>query len=84
VAAKSRRKKAEVVGILGVGLDDQDEHRRITRAEDVLLVGGSQETHERMQDVAITFNQSLKERGKRLAEAEPREVFDLLCRALER
>jgi hypothetical protein len=84
VAAKSRRKKAEVVGILGVGLDDQDEHRRITRAEDVLLVGGSQETHERMQDVAITFNEALKERGKRLAEAEPHEVFDLLCRALER
>lgn len=73
-----------MVGILGVGLDNDDGHKRLTRTEEFILVGGSEPTHERMQDVAIYFSESLKERGKKLAEAEPREVLDLLQRALER
>jgi hypothetical protein len=84
VARKSRDKEIQVLGILGVGLDSDDGHKRLTRAEQFLLVGGSQETHERMQDVAIQFNEALKERGKRLVDAEPREVVELLQRALER
>ena len=56
----------------------------IDRRENVLLLGGSEETHERMQDVAIHFSESLKERGKRLADAEAREVLDLLLEALDR
>jgi hypothetical protein len=84
VARKTREKQAEVVGLLGVGLDHRDGHQRITRGEDFVLVGGSQETHERMQDVAIRVTSSLEERGKRLREAEVREVLDLLQKALER
>src|SRR5262245_24766137 len=49
------RSKPEVLGILGVGLDSKDEHKRITRSDEMLLVGGSQETHEKMQVVAIRF-----------------------------
>lgn len=84
MAKKSKSAKPEVVGLLGVGLDQDDGHKRITRADDVVLVGGSQETHEKMQDVAIYFNESLQERGKRLSDAEPQEVIDLLLRALDR
>lgn len=81
---KSKTTKQEVVGVVGVGLDGDDGHQRFTRADDVVLVGGSQETHEKMQDVAIYFNESLEARGKRLTDAEPREVFELLLRAMER
>ena len=81
---KTKRSKPEVVGLLGVGLDNQDGHKRITQADDVLLIGGSEETHERMQDVAIYFNEALEQRGKRLQDAEPQEVIDLLAKALER
>jgi hypothetical protein len=70
-----------VLGLLGVGLDNRDEHKRITRSEEMLLVGGSQETHAQMQDVAIRFSQSLRKRGKKLKDASVEEVLDLLHKA---
>jgi hypothetical protein len=81
--ARQLRSKPEVVGLFGVGLDNQDEHKRITRSEEMLLVGGSQETHEKMQDVAIRFSESLKNRGKSLREASVEEVLDLLHEATD-
>ena len=81
---KAKTSKPEVVGLIGVGLDNADGHKRITQAEDILLVGGSQETHEKMQDVAIYFAESLQERGKKLRDAEPQEVIDLLFKAMDR
>jgi hypothetical protein len=84
VARKTKSSKPEVVGLLGVGLDNTDGHKRITEAEDILLIGGSQETHEKMQDVVIYFSESLDQRGKRLRDAEPQEVIDLLQKALDR
>jgi hypothetical protein len=53
---------------LGVGLDGTDGHRRITRARDALLVGGSKETHERMQETTVRLNEELDRRGMRLAD----------------
>jgi hypothetical protein len=79
-----KTKKPKIAGLLGVGLDQTDGHNRITTADDIVLVGGSEETHERMQDVAIHFSEALKDRGKRLADASPEEVFDLLQRAMDR
>jgi hypothetical protein len=84
VAKKSNKRQEEVVGILGVGLDNEDEHRRITCCEDFLLVGGSEETHERMQDTAIRFSESLEKKGKTLRDTSPAEAFDLLREAMER
>jgi hypothetical protein len=83
VAKKSKKKQEEVVGLLGVGLDNKDEHKRITKGEEFLLVGGSQETHERMQDVAIRVTESLKDKGKRLQDACPEEVIDLIRKAMD-
>lgn len=76
-------KKEEIIGIVGIGLDNTDEHKRITRNEDVFLVGGSGETHEHMQDISIKFNESLRERGKRLQDAEAIEVIELWHEASE-
>ena len=73
----------QVVGFLGVGLDNQDGHQRLTRTENFLLVGGSAETHERMQDTAIRFGEALQKRGKTLPEASPEEALDLLRDALD-
>lgn len=81
---KSRKKKSpKVAGILGVGLDS-DGHKRITRTEEMVLVGGTQETHERMQETAIRFSEGLEKRGKPLAEASFEEVVDLLREAHEK
>jgi hypothetical protein len=70
------------VGFLGVGLDNRDGHQRLTRTENFLLVGGSAETHERMQDTAVRFGEALQKRGKTLPEASPEEALDLLRDAL--
>ena len=59
--------------LLGVGLDATDGHKRITRARDALIVGGSKDTHEQMQEHVAKFNEELTRRGKRLAEVESRE-----------
>ncbi len=86
MSRKRRRKEKaqEVLGFLGVGLDNKDGHTRLTRCEHFVLLGGSSQTHEHMQDTAIYFNESLQSRGKTLREASPEEVLDLLRDAFER
>ena len=75
--------KRELVGFVGVGLDSEDGHQRLTHAEHFFLVGGSAETHERMQDTAIRFNEALGRSGKSLRQTPPAEAADLLREALE-
>jgi hypothetical protein len=82
---KSRRKvEPKVGGILGVGLDNTDGHKRVTKTEEMVLVGGSEETHERMQETAIKFSEELEKRGKTLPQTTAREAFELLREAIER
>ncbi len=81
---KQQPDQERVQGVLGIGLDNDDGHKRVTQNEDVVLVGGSEATHERMQEVSIKFNESLKARGKRLQDAEVSEVLDLLQNASEK
>jgi hypothetical protein len=83
MAKKAKREEVQVLGFIGVGLDGQDGHRRLTNNENFLLVGGSAETHEKMQDASIYFNEQLEQRGKRLQETEPQEAIDLLREALD-
>jgi hypothetical protein len=77
------KKQPEVVGFVGIGLDNKDGHKRLTRAKSFVLVGGSEQTHEKMQEVSIRFNESLAQRGKELSEASVQEVKDLMHRAME-
>jgi len=81
---EKRAQQAQVLGFVGVGLDNGDGHQRLTQADNFVLLGGSAETHERMQDAAIYFNEALEKRGKRLQETETREALDLLREALDR
>ncbi len=63
--------------VLGLGLDNKDGHVRVTRSENFHLVGGSQETHEAMQEKSIKFDEKLKARGKELPQLEGKEFMDL-------
>ncbi len=60
--------------LLGLGLDSQDGHTRITRGKQFFLLGGSRQTHEQMQEKAIRFNEELDKHGKRLEEVSPEEL----------
>jgi hypothetical protein len=82
-SGKKDKNKGEVVGLVGVGLDSADGHKRITKGDEFLLVGGSRETHENMQGIAMRFSESLKKRGKRLPETPVEEVIELLHKATE-
>jgi hypothetical protein len=76
-------KQQEILGFLGVGLDSKDDHQRLTRSEHFLLIGGSAETHERMQDTAVRFGEALRKRGKTLPETSTEEALDLLRDSLD-
>ena len=86
MARKKSKKKTDpkVGGILGVGLDCEDGHKRVTQTDEMVLVGGSESTHDRMQETAIRFGEELEKRGKALPETTVREAMDLLREALER
>lgn len=79
-----RKTEPKVNGILGLGLDAEDGHKRITQTEEMLLVGGSEQTHERMQETAIRFGEELEKRGKALPEVSVREAIDLIREAISR
>lgn len=64
--------------LLGVGLDNKDGHKRLTKGDHFVMVGGSEETHERMTETAIRFNEKLAKRGKELGELSPEEFRDLM------
>jgi hypothetical protein len=63
--------------LLGLGLDNQDGHVRVTRSEDFCLLGGSRETHEQMQEKAVRFVEAVDKRGKKLAQISPAEFHDI-------
>lgn len=64
--------------LLGMGLDAQDQHKRITRGEGFSLVGGSAETHERMTETVIKTVEDLQRQGRSLHDAPAEQVRDLL------
>lgn len=64
--------------LLGVGLDNEDGHKRLTQAESFTVVGGSEETHERATETLIKTVEDLKGQGKRLEEVDPRQLSDIL------
>ena len=70
---KSSKRKAMM---LGVGLDS-DGHKRVTTGDNFALMGGSEETHERMTETAIKINEKLKARGKQLEQVSHQEFDDI-------
>jgi hypothetical protein len=80
---KKGKSQAKVLGFLGVGLDNRDDHKRVTRSEHFVLVGGSTETHEKMLDTAVRFEEALKRTGKPLQDTPPEKAVDLLREAMD-
>ena len=71
------RSRRQVTRLLGLGLDGDDGHQRLTRGDDFVLLGGSQETHGRMQDLVLKMNERLKKGGKKFADLTRREFEEL-------
>lgn len=63
--------------LLGLGLDCKDGHLRVTKGKNFRLYGGSQKTHEEMQEKAIKFNEQLDKRRKTLDQISLREFYEI-------
>ena len=72
----NRRPKSAV--LLGLGLDNEDGHKRITSAEKFAILGGSQETHELMTETVVKTFEEMGRKGKSLEGIEPEELKELL------
>ena len=66
--------------LLGLGLDGDDGHKRVTKGENFVLLGGPKNTHEEMQHKALDFNCELKKRGRRLADIDHDEFNEIADR----
>ena len=66
--------------LLGLGFDAKDDQIRITKGPNFRLLGGSQPTHERMQETCMRFNEELRRLGKSLDEIDPEEAREIIRR----
>lgn len=78
---KSTPKPGPKAGLIGIGLDNQDGHKRITTGDQFAIVGGSEETHGRMTETVIKTFEELKTRGKHLHQVERSELAEIVHRA---
>lgn len=83
-ASPAKRPARRAAGLLGVGLDNDDGHKRITRGEKFVLVGGSAETHERMTETTIKTFEELNRRSKSLESVHPKELAEILHKVTPR
>jgi len=63
--------------LIGMGFDCEDGHLRLTKGENFRIYGGSEGTHESMQEKAIKFNEQLDKRGKSLDDISGEEFYDI-------
>jgi len=66
--------------LLGLGLDGTDGHVRVTRGENFRLLGGSEETHGRMQEKVIRFNEEVGRRHKTLDDLSAPEIDEIAAK----
>ena len=74
----SNKPKKTSVQLIGVGLDHNDGHKRITKAERFVIAGGSQETHERMTETVVKTFETLDRKGKGLDKVDPHELNEII------
>ena len=64
--------------MLGLAFDAEDGQTQITKGDNFLLYGGSQDTHAVMQETVLKINEHLDDRGQRLEDVSRKELRDIL------
>lgn len=80
----TRRRKAKSAHLLGLGLDNDDGHKRLTSAEQFTILGGSDETHTKLTETVVKTFEELKTRGKPLQAVEPQELAEIIHKSTPR
>ena len=81
--ATNQKKKTKEATLLGIGLDNQDGHTRLTRGKNFVLYGGSEETHGQMQETVIKVTEHLDRRGKRLEDVSAPDLLKIFREVTE-
>ena len=79
-----KRPKRGHGALLGLGLDNDDGHKRITTGERFAILGGSAETHERMTETVVKTFEELKQRGKNLEDVRRVELAEIIKKSSPR
>lgn len=66
--------------LLGLGLDCEDGHKRITQADKFSILGGSQNTHDKMTETLCKTLEDLTIKGQKLEETSKEELSDLILK----
>ncbi len=66
--------------LVGIGLDNKDDHKRITQAEEFSVLGGSEETHEKMTETLCKTFEEIHDKGKSLETIEANELVDIISK----
>ena len=80
----TRKRRRKISGLVGMGFDNEDGHKRITTGEKFVLVGGSQETHEYMTETVMKTFEELKRRSKELEQVGPAELGEIIAKSRPR
>ena len=64
--------------LFGLGLDCTDGHKRITKADKFSILGGSQNTHDKMTETLFKTFEDLSLKGKSIENATMDEISDLI------
>jgi hypothetical protein len=80
----TKKKGKPSAALVGLGLDNEDGHKRITKGDKFLLVGGSDETHSRMAETVVKTFEELKRRDKHLETVERKELIEILHKSTPR
>ena len=75
--ARYEDRPLNIQALLGVGTDGDPSQTRITRGDNFFLYGGSRDTHDRMVETVIRFNEQIDRRGKRLPQINVRDLRDI-------
>lgn len=79
-----QRRKKDPAMLLGLGFDNNDGHKRLTKGDNFVLAGGSEETHERMTETVIKFNEKLSRKGKNMEDLSREEFIDMMREASDK
>jgi hypothetical protein len=82
--AKSPKVRRRNGILVGVRFDRADGHRRVSRGEDFLALGGSKEGHEHLRETVAEVSDEVKRRGSTVGEVRREEFREILARALEK
>ena len=84
MSKKKKKQPAKAAGLLGVGFDNDDGHKRITTGEQFAILGGSEETHQKMTETVVKTFEELKARGKHIGNVEKRELAEIVQKSTPR